>query len=72
MSSSFLKKKGEKIKTRQGQKGLIANHRTWGVTDNQNDGSYLLTISSKNLAKERKLLNAKASYVGTQPRLKLL
>jgi hypothetical protein len=35
MSSSFLKKKGEKIKTRQGQKGLLSNHKRWGVTDNQ-------------------------------------
>ena len=35
MSSSFLKQKGEKIKTRQGQKGLMANHKPWGVTNNQ-------------------------------------
>jgi hypothetical protein len=54
MSSSFLKQKGEKIKTRQGQKGLLANHRPWGVTDNQKGRSDRLTISSKNLAKEEK------------------
>ena len=54
MSSPFLKKKGEKIKTRQGQKGIMANHILWGVTDNQKGRSDRLTISSKKLAKEEK------------------
>jgi hypothetical protein len=55
MSSSFLKKKGENIKTRQGQKGIMANHRPWGVTDNQKrqirPTHYLI---KKNLAKQQK------------------
>jgi hypothetical protein len=54
MSSSFLKKKGEKIKTRQGPKGILANHRPWGVTDNQKGRSDRLTISSKKPSKETK------------------